>query len=119
AGAAGGVRGLRDAGVRRHPDAGDDLRAPGPVRRRGAAAARPAGGPRARRRGRLMLEVRALSKAFGGVAAISDLDFRVEEGSVYAVIGPNGAGKTTLFNMLCGIYRPDRGDIRLRGESVL
>jgi branched-chain amino acid transport system ATP-binding protein len=66
-----------------------------------------------------MLEVHALSKAFGGVAAISDLDFRVEEGSVYAVIGPNGAGKTTLFNMLCGIYRPDRGDIRLRGESVL
>ena len=67
----------------------------------------------------MLLEVRDLEKAFGGVAAIAELAFTVDAGSVYAVIGPNGAGKTTLFNMLCGIYRPDAGEIRFGGESLI
>ena len=66
-----------------------------------------------------LLEVRELTKSFGGVTAIADLGFEVPEGQVYAVIGPNGAGKTTLFNMLCGIYVPDEGSIRFRGEEII
>jgi len=66
-----------------------------------------------------LLEVSGLSKAFGGVAAITDLHFAVAPGQVYAVIGPNGAGKTTLFNMLSGIYVPDSGEIRFDGQSLI
>jgi branched-chain amino acid transport system ATP-binding protein len=58
-----------------------------------------------------LLEVKGLTKSFGGVTAIADLHFQVPEDMVYSVIGPNGAGKTTLFNMLCGIYTPDEGSI--------
>ncbi len=66
-----------------------------------------------------MYEVKDLLKSFGGVTAIANLDFKVPEGKVYSVIGPNGAGKTTLFNMLCGIYVPDEGEILLQGQSVI
>ena len=58
----------------------------------------------------MLLEASGLTRSFGGVTAIADLDFGVPEGLVYAVIGPNGAGKTTLFNLLSGIYRPDDAD---------
>ncbi len=66
-----------------------------------------------------LLKVSNLEKAFGGVLAVSDLDFEVPPGVVYAVIGPNGAGKTTLFNMLCGIYTPTDGDIRFQERSLI
>ncbi|MCP5418021.1 MAG: ABC transporter ATP-binding protein [Chromatiaceae bacterium] len=66
-----------------------------------------------------LLEVHGLSKSFGGVTAIADLDFGVPEGQVYSVIGPNGAGKTTLFNMLCGIYSPDEGSIRFLDREII
>lgn len=66
-----------------------------------------------------LLEISGLNKAFGGVAAITDLHFAVAPGQVYAVIGPNGAGKTTLFNMLSGIYVPDSGEIRFEGDSLV
>ncbi|MBK1736008.1 high-affinity branched-chain amino acid ABC transporter ATP-binding protein LivG [Halorhodospira abdelmalekii] len=66
----------------------------------------------------MRLEVKGLSKAFGGVHAVDELDFTVEPGQIYAVIGPNGAGKTTLFNLISGIYRPDCGEIRLNDERV-
>ena len=66
-----------------------------------------------------LLEVRDLSKSFGGVTAIADLHFEVPPHQVYAVIGPNGAGKTTLFNMLSGIYRPDEGSIELLGQQII
>jgi branched-chain amino acid transport system ATP-binding protein len=66
-----------------------------------------------------LLELRAVSKAFGGLNVIQRLDLVVEEGEVVSVIGPNGAGKTTLFNLITGVYAPDTGDILLDGESVV
>jgi branched-chain amino acid transport system ATP-binding protein len=62
------------------------------------------------------LEVRNLSKAYGGVQAVRDVSFTVQPGELVAMIGPNGAGKTTCFNMLNGQLVPDTGDIRL-GEA--
>jgi branched-chain amino acid transport system ATP-binding protein len=59
------------------------------------------------------IEVRGLTKKFGGVAAVDDLSFAVPQGAVYAIIGPNGAGKTTVINLLSGIYVPTSGDITL------
>ena len=66
-----------------------------------------------------MLEVTNLSKAFGGLTAINDLSFSVNEGEIVSVIGPNGAGKTTLFNLITGVYQPDSGDIRFEDRSLL
>jgi branched-chain amino acid transport system ATP-binding protein len=66
-----------------------------------------------------MLELRGLSKSFGGLHVISDLDLVVRPGEIMSVIGPNGAGKTTLFNLITGIYRPDEGDIVFEGESLV
>ena len=65
------------------------------------------------------LEVRGLSKAYGGVQAVRDVSFAVDAGEVVALIGPNGAGKTTCFNMLNGQLRPDSGEIALAGRSVV
>ena len=58
-----------------------------------------------------MFEVRSLSKNFGGLTAISELDLEVEQSEIRGVIGPNGAGKTTLFNVISGVYRPTKGKI--------
>ena len=66
-----------------------------------------------------LLELTDVSLAFGGLQVVSDLDLHLDEGEIVSVIGPNGAGKTTLFNLITGIYRPDDGDIRLDGESVV
>jgi ABC-type branched-subunit amino acid transport system ATPase component len=66
-----------------------------------------------------ILEVTSLSKSFGGLQVIRELDLTVAPGEVVSVIGPNGAGKTTLFNMISGIYKPDNGDILLDGESIV
>jgi ABC-type branched-subunit amino acid transport system ATPase component len=66
-----------------------------------------------------LLELAGVSKSFGGLTVIQDLDLHVDEGEIVSVIGPNGAGKTTLFNLVTGIYRPDAGDIRFAGESIV
>ena len=66
-----------------------------------------------------LLELRKISKSFGGLQVINELDLHVDEGEIVSVIGPNGAGKTTLFNLITGIYTPDSGDILLDGESLL
>jgi branched-chain amino acid transport system ATP-binding protein len=66
-----------------------------------------------------LLELEGVSKAFGGLQVISSLELHVEENEVVSVIGPNGAGKTTLFNLITGVYRPDEGDIRFAGESLV
>jgi branched-chain amino acid transport system ATP-binding protein len=65
-----------------------------------------------------MLEIRNLSKSFGGVHAVQDVSFAIKEGAIHSVIGPNGAGKTTLFNLITGVYTPTKGEIVLRGENV-
>lgn len=66
-----------------------------------------------------LLEIRGITKRFGGLLALDSVDLDLEPGTIVSLIGPNGAGKTTLFHILTGIYRPDRGEIRFEGRSVL
>ena len=66
-----------------------------------------------------MLEVANLSKRFGGLVASNKVSFTVQPGSISALIGPNGAGKTTIFAQISGFHRPDEGDIRFEGASLL
>jgi len=66
-----------------------------------------------------LLELDGVDKSFGGLHVISGLDLHVDEHEIVSVIGPNGAGKTTLFNLITGIYRPDKGDILLEGKSIV
>lgn len=65
-----------------------------------------------------VLEVQGLSRRFGGLMAVSDVSFAVEEGTIHGLIGPNGAGKTTTFNLISGYYRPTSGRIIYRGEDI-
>ncbi len=66
-----------------------------------------------------LLEVRGLSKSFGGVKAVDGIDFTLAAGELLALIGPNGAGKSTTFNMVNGQLRPDAGSIRLAGQEMI
>jgi len=65
-----------------------------------------------------ILEIKNVSKFFGGLAANSDVSFSVEEGTIMGLIGPNGAGKTTLFNCITGYYPPSRGEILFDGRRM-
>jgi branched-chain amino acid transport system ATP-binding protein len=65
-----------------------------------------------------MLEVRGLSKSFGGFMAVNRANLDVNKGEIVAVIGPNGAGKTTLFNLVTGILKPDEGQVIFKGEEI-
>ena len=65
------------------------------------------------------MSVRGLTKRFGGLVAVNNLDFDLEEGEILGIIGPNGAGKSTLFNLLCGFLRPSNGEIRFKGENLV
>jgi branched-chain amino acid transport system ATP-binding protein len=65
-----------------------------------------------------ILEGKRLTRFFGGVQAVKDLDFSVEEKEILGLIGPNGAGKTTLFNLVAGVFRPQAGTIRFIGEEI-
>ena len=65
-----------------------------------------------------LLELDRVTKRFGGLTAVRDLSFRVEEGEIRGLIGPNGAGKTTTFNVISGYYRPTAGAIRYRGRPI-
>ncbi len=65
-----------------------------------------------------LLELEGVSKAFGGVRAVSGVSFTVDEGELVGVMGPNGSGKTTLFNLITGALRPDAGRIRLAGRDI-
>lgn len=64
------------------------------------------------------LEVKGLTKLFGGLRALEDVNLKVEEGSILSIIGPNGAGKTTLFNCITGLYPPEKGRIIFLGEDI-
>jgi branched-chain amino acid transport system ATP-binding protein len=66
-----------------------------------------------------LLEVQNVTLKFGGVTAVNNVSFNVEEGEVFALVGPNGAGKSTLFNLISRFYDPVEGDIRFKGESIL
>jgi branched-chain amino acid transport system ATP-binding protein len=66
----------------------------------------------------VLLEVRALSKSFGALAALSRVNLAVRAGEVFSVIGPNGAGKSTLFNIIAGLYGPTTGGVVFRGEEI-
>ncbi len=65
-----------------------------------------------------LLEVRNLKRSFGGIEAVADVSFDVEEGSIHGLIGPNGSGKTTIFNVLSGYYAPSAGQIVFDGRSI-
>ena len=65
-----------------------------------------------------VLEVKNLTKLFGGIVACHDLSFAAQAGQITGVIGPNGAGKTTLFNLVTGVYKPTGGDILFQGQPI-
>ena len=66
-----------------------------------------------------LLEIDNVTLRFGGVVAVDQVSFSVEEGEVFAIVGPNGAGKSTLFNLVSRFYDPAEGDIRFAGKSIL
>jgi branched-chain amino acid transport system ATP-binding protein len=66
----------------------------------------------------LLLEVRGLSKHFGGIKAVEDVSFSIPEKGIISMIGPNGAGKSTFINVVSGVYTPDAGEIHFSGENV-
>ncbi len=65
-----------------------------------------------------LLRVKKLSKSFGGLKAVQDIDLSIASGEISSLIGPNGAGKTTFFNLLTGVYKPDGGEIEFSGERI-
>lgn len=70
-------------------------------------------------RGQPLLELKQVTKQFGGLAAVQNVDLEVYPGEIVSIIGPNGAGKTTVFNLITGIYRPTSGGISLEGKSLV
>ena len=65
-----------------------------------------------------LLEVENLTKRFGGLTAVNNVSFHIDEGEIVGLIGPNGSGKTTLFNLISGFLEPDSGTVKLRGEDI-
>ncbi|BBO66687.1 ABC transporter ATP-binding protein [Desulfosarcina alkanivorans] len=66
----------------------------------------------------IVLETRQVTKKFGGLTAVGELDIKVHKGEISSLIGPNGAGKTTVFNVVTGIYRPDGGNVYFNGRII-
>ena len=65
-----------------------------------------------------ILEARKVTRRFGGLVAVNEVDFSIEEHAIVSLIGPNGAGKTTFFNLIAGLYRPTSGEIVFRGRRL-
>ena len=65
-----------------------------------------------------LLEMRGISKSFGGIRAVNDVSLKVESGRIVSIIGPNGAGKTTVFNCVTGFYCPDHGELIFNGNNI-
>ena len=66
----------------------------------------------------MLLEMKDVVKQFGGLTAVSNMSFHVDEGEIYGVIGPNGAGKTTIFHLITGVYQVTEGDVIFNGQSI-
>ena len=66
-----------------------------------------------------ILSTTKVTKRFGGLVALGDLDVEIKEHSIHSIIGPNGAGKTTFFNCITGFYRPEGGEILLNHHSLV
>ncbi len=66
----------------------------------------------------MLLELKNVTKKFGGITALSDMSFTVNKGDIFGIIGPNGAGKTTIFNMITGVYQVTSGDVLFNGDSI-
>ena len=66
-----------------------------------------------------MLQVEGLAKTFGGIKAVQDVSFSVDEGEIVGLIGPNGAGKTTAFNLISGVMRPGKGRVEFMGDNIV
>ena len=66
-----------------------------------------------------LLEVTSLTRSFGGLMAVSNVDIRIDPGDILGMIGPNGAGKTTVFNLITGIYKPDKGSVVFDSKSLV
>ena len=66
-----------------------------------------------------LLELKGVCKNFGGLKAVNQVSFALEEGEILGIIGPNGAGKTTLFNTITGFYKPDDGEVWFEGEKLI
>jgi branched-chain amino acid transport system ATP-binding protein len=66
----------------------------------------------------MVLEIKNVTKSFGGIQALKGVTFSIREGEVYGLIGPNGAGKTTMFNLITNIFAPTSGEIHFRGENI-
>jgi branched-chain amino acid transport system ATP-binding protein len=65
-----------------------------------------------------LLDVQGLTRRFGGLTAVADVSFQVEQGEIFGIIGPNGAGKTTLFNVIAGHFRPSAGSVIFEGQDI-
>ena len=65
-----------------------------------------------------MIEIKEINKRFEDVQAVSDLTMKIVEGEIFGLVGTNGAGKSTLMRMICGILRPDEGEITVDGEQI-
>lgn len=65
------------------------------------------------------LEINNLEKSFGGLSAVLNFNFRIEQRELVGLIGPNGAGKTTVFNLITGVYKPDEGEIKFNGKNLV
>lgn len=66
----------------------------------------------------MILTLEAVSKNFGGLAALTDVGFHVNQGEILGIIGPNGVGKTTLFNLITGVFLPSKGQISYRDRGI-
>jgi branched-chain amino acid transport system ATP-binding protein len=66
-----------------------------------------------------LLELKQITKRFGGLVAVNSVDFDLDAGRIVSIIGPNGAGKTTLFNAITGVYKPEEGEIYFDGQSIV
>jgi branched-chain amino acid transport system ATP-binding protein len=66
-----------------------------------------------------LISVKGLTKSFGGLIAVKDLNFDVPKNSILGLVGPNGSGKTTTFNLIAGVYKPDKGEIYFKGKNIV